>query len=69
SVVVELTNPSLSESNLTFDYVLLKGQDPVKLDRSYMVLDETWWGDLETVADDVTGNTGSAMLLTDSYPD
>lgn len=69
SVVVELTNPSLSESNLTFDYVLLKGQDPVKLDRSYMVLDETWWGDLEYVADVATGQPEAATILSDSYPD
>ncbi len=56
SVVIELTNPQLAEDNLTFDYVLLNGQDDVTVERSYIVIDETWWGDSLEVLGVSTGN-------------
>lgn len=63
SVIVELTNPQLSEGSLTFDYVLLKGQDSVTLDKSYMVLDESLWGDVDWSLHEVTNEQIGAVAL------
>ncbi len=68
SLIVELTNPALSDGSLTFDYVLLKGEDSVTLVRSYVVLDETVWGDIDWVIDKGTGNQEGAATM-DNLPD
>ncbi|WP_299661439.1 hypothetical protein [uncultured Ruegeria sp.] len=68
SLIVELTNPALSDGTLTFDYVLLKGEDSVTLDRSYMVLDETWWGNIDYSIDKLTGNQEGAATM-EQLPD
>ena len=65
SLIVEITNPQLADGNLTFNYVILEGQEADKIEKSYVVIDETWWGDLDTVigvGDDATGQNGTPLL-------
>lgn len=64
SVIVELTNPKLDKESLTFNYVVSEGQDSVTLERSYIVLDETFWGDLLYTGQVISGDPGDASLTT-----
>ncbi len=63
SLIVELTDPNLADGNLTFQYTLLEGQDLVTLDKSYVVIDESFMGDLMWTASLVDGDTADTALL------
>lgn len=63
SLIVEITNPQLADGNLTFDYTLLEGPDSVTLDKSYVVIDESFMGDLMWTASLVDGDTADTALL------
>lgn len=62
TLIVEITNPQLSGDNLTFSYSLIEGEDSVTLEKSYIVIDETLWGDLGAVSSSVLTETGVAQL-------
>ncbi|RBW61839.1 hypothetical protein DS906_04650 [Ruegeria sp. A3M17] len=70
SLIVEITNPQLTDSNLTFDYTLLEGPDSLTLEKSYIIIDDSVFADMNLLVGIMTNNSGEVAASQEAaYPD
>lgn len=70
SLIVEITNPQLTDGNLAFDYTLLEGADSITLEKSYIIIDDSIFADMNLLAGILTNNAGEVAVSQEAaFPD